>query len=206
MPPKGRSGRGKFLPDVDVAARRNDSARLRSQGVTLQAIADLHWNGDKGTANREIKRFWADQPKETVEEIRSAVLAKLDGLEQDVRRVMAKRHYVVAEGRIVVHHNSTCERILVNGGDDRCSCPKLVDDKPIYDGVAQVRALVETQLKLIPGLAAPKRMEVLTDDAVADEIERARAELAAELAAAGEPDGAAPGDAAGAAGAASSES
>lgn len=186
------------MPQVDAAERRAASAKMRSAGKGWREIADTHWNGDLGTANRQVKQFWADQPKETVEEIRSTMLAKLDDLEQDVRRVMARRHYVVAEGRIVQNHGSSCLRLPVNGGESMCSCPKLMDDKPIYDGVAQVRQLVETQLKLIPGLAAPKRMEVLTDDGIAEEIERARAAVAAELAAP-ESGGAPIGDAGGAA-------
>lgn len=199
--PQARSGKGKFIPDVEVAERRYDSATMRSKGATWQAIANKHWNGDTGTAARAVKQFWAERPQETVEEIRAAMLAKLDGLEEEVRRVMARRHYVVAEGRIVQNHNpTTCARLEANGYLSTCSCPKLLDDQPIYQGVDRVRQLVETQLKLIPGLAAPKRMEVMTDDLIADEIQRARDELAAErLAAARLVDGATAGDAAGAA-------
>lgn len=151
---------------------------MRSAGKGWQEIADTHFNGDLGTASRAVKKFWTDQPKETVEEIRSAMLAKLEGLEQDVRKVMAKRHYVVAEGRTVQNHGSTCLRLPINGGESMCSCPKLIDDKPIYDGVESVRKLVETSIKLMPGVAAPTKTEVsITDDTLASEIERLRAEL-----------------------------
>lgn len=176
---------------------------MRSQGAKWQDIADTHWNGDLGNASRAVKQFWADQPKETVEEIRSAMLAKLEGLEGDVRRVMRRKHYVVAEGRIVIQHQADCEMIVSEGDGRRrvCTCPQLEDDEPIYRGVDRVRQLVETQLKLIPGLAAPKRMEVLTDDDIAAEVERARAELqleAEQLAARRIADRAQAGDAGGA--------
>jgi hypothetical protein len=193
--PKGPGG--KFVPQVDAAIRREASARMRSRGVGWKEIADTHWNGDLRTASKQVKQWWADQPKETVEEIRATMLAKVDALEQEVRRVMAKRHYVVAEGRIVIDHITGCA--ARKGFPCDHGCPRLVDDRPIYEGVDRVRQLVETQLKLIPGLAAPKRMEVLTDDALAAEIERARADLAAES------DGAPAGDVAGAAGTAEGE-
>lgn len=180
---------GQWVPQVDTAERREKSARMRSAGKGWREIADAHWGGDTGLASRQVKQWWADQPKETVEEIRSAILAKIDNLEQDVRRVMAKPHYVVAEGRIVVNHKPDCD--VRKGLSCSAKCPRLIDDKPIYDGVEAVRKLVETQLKLIPGLAAPKRLEVMTDDLIAAEIERTRAEVAAEL------DSAAAGDAGG---------
>jgi hypothetical protein len=147
---------------------------MRARGTKWQDIADAHWGGDLGLANRQVKQFWADLPKETVEEVRAMMLAKLDGLEQDVRAVMARRHYVIAEGHVVRLHGEGCS------GGPRCGCPVLEDGKPIYDGVNAVRQLVETQLKLIPGLAAPKRVEMLDDDAIRAEIDKARAELEAE--------------------------
>lgn len=177
--PQPQGARGGYVPQVEAAERRAAAARMRSAGKRWQEIADTHYNGDLGTASKQVKQFWADQPKETVEEIRSAILAKIDNLEQDVRRVMAKPHYVVAEGRIVVNHKPDCN--ARKGLSCSEKCPRLIDDKPIYDGVEAVRKLVETQLKLIPGLAAPKRLEVMTDDLIAAEIERARAEVAAEL-------------------------
>jgi hypothetical protein len=196
---------GKFVPQVDTADRRRLSAEMRSRGCGWREIADAHWRGDASTASREVKRFWADLPRETVEEIRATMLAKLDGLERDVREVMRRKHYVVAEGRIVIQHREDCEMIVSEGDGRRrlCTCPKLEDDKPIYDGVDHVRKLVETQLKLIPGLAAPKRVEMLDDDAIRAEIDRARADLEAEaeqLAARRIADRATTGDAAGAAG------
>jgi hypothetical protein len=94
-----RDGRGRFVPQIETAERRAASAVLRSEGKTWQAIADAHWNGDVGTAFREVKKFWAAQPRETIEEIRATMVAKLDGLETTVREVMRRKHYVVAEGR-----------------------------------------------------------------------------------------------------------
>jgi hypothetical protein len=202
--PQPRGPRG-FVPQVETAERRAASAAMRSRGAKWQDIADEHWGGDLGLASRQVKQFWAELPRETVEEIRSSMLAKLEGLESDVREVMRRKHYVVAEGRIVIRHRDDCEMILGEGDGRRrlCTCPKLEDDEPIYRGVDHVRKLVETQLKLIPGLAAPKRVEVLDDDAIRAEIDRARADLEAEaeqLAARRIADCAATGDAAGAAG------
>lgn len=180
MPPKARDGNGRYLSSIEAARQRGRAARARSQGWTFQRIADEFYNGNRGTAFAEVAKFWADQPRETVEEIRAMMLAKIDDLEQEVRQVMARRHVVVSDGRVMIDHERGCFGLLKGG--DPCSCPPMIDDKPIYEGVAQVRALVETQLKLIPGLAAPKQVEVLTDD----DIDRAIAEERAALAQRGE--------------------
>lgn len=202
MPSERSKGTGRFVKTFEAAERRRLAAEARSRGVKWQDIADQWYRGDLRNAGAAVSQFWAEQPRQTVEEIRTAMVAKLEGLEELARGVMARPHYVVAEGRIVVEHRDDCE-MIVTTGDGRprvCRCPKLIDDKPIYDGIDKVRQLVETQLKLIPGLAAPKRMEVLDDDAIAREIELARADLqreAEELAARRIADRAAAGDAGG---------
>ncbi len=173
MPAQARNGKGRYTPDPEVAERRRQSALLRSRGGRWQEIADAYWSGDTGTAVREVKKFWAQQPRETVEEIRAAVLAKLDGLEQDVRKVMARRHYVVAEGHLVRHHTQECD----DAPEAKCRCPKLEDDAPIYQGVDRVRQLVETQLKLIPGLAVTPRQDVAVDQTVSYVIKATPGEL-----------------------------
>lgn len=136
----------------------------RSKGIRWQTIADEHWNGNIGRAHREVKRYWAEFPKETAEEMRLTILQKFEDLEREVREVMARPHYVVDKGQVVYHPHT-----------DR----PLIDDKPIYEGVDRLRNMVETTLKLVPGLAAPKRSTVqLTDDdidkALNEELEAAR--------------------------------
>jgi hypothetical protein len=137
-------------------------------GTKWQDIADAHWGGDLGLANRQVKQFWADLPKETVEEVRAMMLAKLDGVGAGTC------------GRSWRAGTTSSLRAMSSGCTARAApaalgagCPVLEDGKPIYDGVNAVRQLVETQLKLIPGLAAPKRVEMLDDDAIRAEIDKA---------------------------------
>jgi hypothetical protein len=154
------NGAGGFRKSIEAAERRRLAAEMRSKGASWQKIADEYYRGNAGNAFQAVKQFWAELPVETVEEIRSAMLAKLDGLETEVRAVMARRHYVISEGHVVRHHTEDCDR------DGRCRCPVIEDDEPIYRGVDRVRQLVETQLKLIPGLAAPSKVEQATTGTV----------------------------------------
>lgn len=164
--PAPANGKGGFRKTIEGAERRHAAADMRSRGATWKQVADEYYRGSVGNAHRAVTQFWADLPKETAEEIRSVMLTKLANLEAEVRKVMARRHYVVAEGRIVIDHRADCERLEAYGAAERCTCPKLQDDDPIYRGVDRVRQLVETQLKLIPGLAVPARVEQQVDQTV----------------------------------------
>lgn len=150
--PQASNGLGGYRRTIEAAERRALAAKMRADGVGWQKIADEYYRGNLGNAYKAVKQFWAEQPQETVEEIRATMLAKIAGLEEDARRVMARRHYVVSEGRIIRDHRDDCER-------DQCSCPRLEDDAPVYQGIDRVRALIDTQLKLIPGLAAPTKVD-----------------------------------------------
>lgn len=153
--PQASNGPGGYRRTIEAAERRALAAKMRADGVGWQKIADEYYRGNLGNAYKGVKQFWADLPKETVEEIRSAMLAKIEGLEAEVREVMARPHYLISEGHIVRNHIvGECD------GGPRCGCPVVLDDEPIYRGVALVFRSVDTQLKLIPGLAAPTASKV----------------------------------------------
>lgn len=145
---------------------------MRARGATWKQVADEYFRGNTGNAYKGVRQFWAEQPRETVEEIRSMMVAKIEDLEAEVRAVMARKHYLISEGHIVRHHDpDACDH------SSRCGCPAVEDDEPIYRGVDRVRQLVETQLKLIPGLAAPAKVEQQVEGTVSYVIQADPSEL-----------------------------
>jgi hypothetical protein len=169
--PGAVSGPGGYRKTIEAAERRQRAAEMRSKGATWKQVADEYFRGNTGNAWAGVKQFWTEQPRETVEEIRSMMVAKIEDLEAEVRAVMARKHYLISEGHIVRHHGDDCDR------GPRCGCPAVEDDEPIYRGVDRVRQLVETQLKLIPGLAAATKVESTGESTVTYVIQAEPSEL-----------------------------
>jgi len=174
--PQVKDAKGFYVPSVDAAERRRLAAEARSQGVTWKVIADTWYKGSTANACREVKKFWAQQPKETVEEIRSAALAKLDGIERLIRSTLRSPHYIVAEGHIVRDHMQECLGRL-EGDWSRCDCPKLIDTKPVLEAADRLMKVIAEQTRIIPGMAAPARMEQQIESTVKYSIEADPEEL-----------------------------
>jgi hypothetical protein len=160
----------RFVKTGDGDERRRLSVEARERGVSLTVIAANWWSGDSSTALREIKRWYAEHPSEDVLTTRRIVGGKLANLEEIVRAAMEKEHYVVGQRGIVLDAEGK----------------PLVDDKPIYDGVAAILKINDQLMKIVPGLAAPKVTAEISGDAIEAAIAKAEADLAAELAALGE--------------------
>jgi len=161
------AGNGRWSKDLTAAERAATAAKLRSQGVLWREIAEQLGYASEGAAYEAAQRFWAEQPKQTVAEIRQEFRAKLEGLEQELRGVLERPHYVVAS--------------VPNLGPELVKGPNgeyLIDDAPILNAVDKIRALVETQLKFMPGVASATKVQVITDDDIADALEVERAKLA----------------------------
>lgn len=163
----------RFVKTGDGDERRRLSVEARERGVSLTVIAANWWSGDSSTALREIKRWYAEHPSEDILTTRRIVGGKLANLEEIVRAVMEKEHYVVGQRGIVLDAEGK----------------PLVDDKPIYDGVAAILKINDQLMKIVPGLAAPKVTAEISGDAIEAAIAKAEADLAAELAALGEEEG-----------------
>lgn len=160
-------GNGHWMRDMNAAERSAEAARLRSRGVMWKDIATQLGYASPGAAYDAAQRFWVEQPKQTVAEIRNEFRMKLDGLEQELRDIIANPHYVVAS--------------VPNVGPELVKGPNgeyLIDDAPILNAVDKIRALVETQLKFMPGVASATKVQVITDDDIADALEAERSELA----------------------------
>jgi len=163
----------RFVKSEDGDERRRLSVEARERGVSLTVIAANWWSGDSSTALREIKRWYAENPSEDVLTTRRIVTGKLANLEEIVRGVMAKEHWTVGQRGIVLDAEGN----------------PLVDDKPIYEGVAAILKINDQLMKIVPGLAAPKVTAEISGDAIEAAIAKAEEDLAAELAALGEEEG-----------------
>lgn len=156
----------RFVKSGDGDERRRLSVEARARGTSLTEIAAKWWSGDLGTANREIKRWYAEHPSDDVLTMRRVMSDKLANLEDIVRGVMTEPAYVVSQRGIVLDAEGN----------------PLVDRKPIYDGVDRILKIGDQLVKITPGLAAPKVVAEISGDALQAEIEAARAELAREMA------------------------
>ena len=157
-------GNGRWAKDMTAAQRSAEAALLRSRGVMWKDIAAQLGYASEGAAYDAAQRFWIEQPKQTVAEIRNEFRMKLDGLEQELRAVMSRDHFVVARGE-------DGPELVKKDGE------YLIDDGPIVLAVDKIRALVETQLKFMPGVASATKVQVITDDDIADALEAERADL-----------------------------
>lgn len=162
---------GRILPEADSAERRRLSVEMLERGATLSEVGRAYWSGDRSTAKREVERWYAENPNPDALTLRRVMTGKLAGLEGIVRDVMAKDHFVVDKGSVVL---------------DATGQP-LIDDKPIYEGVDRILRIGEQLIKITPGVAAPKVVaEIpleLLDGAIAEAREmvmREAAELARE--------------------------
>jgi len=156
--------RGKFVPDPDSAERRALAAKLRARGIPWKEVAAQCGYASEGAAYTAVQQFYTDQPKQTIAEIRQELRDKLEGLEGELREVIARPHYVVARGEFG-------PELVEKDGE------YLIDDAPVINAVDKIRALVETQLKFMPGVASATKVQVITDDDVADALAEERAEL-----------------------------
>lgn len=158
-----RSNNG-FQKSPTAAEKRALAAKLRAQSIPWDEVARRAGYRSAGAAHTAVQTFYEEQPKQTIKEIREEFRAKLEGLEAELRNVIERPHYVVERGQFG-------PELVMKDGE------YLVDDAPILNAVDKIRALVETQLKFMPGVAASTKVQVITDDDIADALSEARAEL-----------------------------
>jgi hypothetical protein len=167
-----RGPNGQFIRTMEQAEVDAEACRLRSRRRSYQQIADELGLYDKAAAYRAVQRGLAAIPQEAAAEVLRLELEKLDQLEQAALEVLERQHVTVSHGQLVFHEGVP-----------------LVDDGPVLQAIAHILKIQERRAKLL-GLDAPKRIEVLTLDAVDAEIARLTAELGrADLAAPGAPEG-----------------
>ncbi len=155
---------------------------MRIAGADWQQIADQFGYASRGAACKDVTRALEARLIEqhtSVEMLRQTELIRLDALTREAWAVMKRRHVTVSAGQVV----------MVVDERTHTETP-LVDDKPTLDAIDRLLKIQDRRAKLL-GLDAPKKVEVITIDAIDAEIARLTAELG-ELAAAEAADAAGP--------------
>jgi predicted transcriptional regulator len=91
---------GGLKRNPETAVRDQEAARLRSQSLTYQQIAD-QLEVTKAAAYKMVQRAMADVDKEPAEAAVAFELEKLDTMEADILERLAKRHLMVSVGKVV---------------------------------------------------------------------------------------------------------
>ncbi len=140
--PAAHKKRQRKLPTAaELADRRNELIRLKSEGCTLAQIAQqLGYSGTASVAS-DLRRA-LDQRREelnlNLDQYRERQLAGIDLQRQEAMRVLRATHYVVNAGAIVF------------GLDGQ----PLVDDAPVLRAIDRLKALDDREARLL-GLDAP---------------------------------------------------
>jgi len=129
-------GKGRFVRTLTTAERDAQAADLRAQGWSYRRIA-AHFGIDVRNAYDAVQRALNSVIKESGKAVLhfelerlDAELARLDGLEEKVRKVLDAKHITVSNGR-VIHHPDT--------GDP------MEDDAPILQAVDRLLKIEESR-------------------------------------------------------------
>ncbi|HYS41928.1 MAG TPA: hypothetical protein VEO01_40440 [Pseudonocardiaceae bacterium] len=160
MDRSGRGPKGRFVRTADTAERDAEAARLRARGQSYRAIAAELGYVDHAGARKAVQRALVAIVAEPAEEVRALQLEQLDRLALAALGVLERNHVTVSHGRIIRDDNEQ----------------PILDDGPVLTAIDRLLKIQERRAKLL-GLDAPARHEVVTLDALDDEIERLTAEL-----------------------------
>jgi hypothetical protein len=160
---------GKYVRTTDTAQRDAEAARLRSDGLSYQQIADKLGYSHRENARRAVSRALLAIVAEPAEDLRALELARLDQMWIDVLEVLRREHVTVSHGRVIYSEETG---------------QPIIDDGPVLSAIDRLLRIQDRRAKLL-GLDAPSKHEVVTIDAIDAEI----AKLEAEQAALGEQSG-----------------
>lgn len=156
-----RDRKGKFVKTLESAERDREACRLRSRGLTYQAISDRLGYGGEPNARRAVQACLVAIQIEGAEELRRLQLDQLDYLTVQALNVLESAHYTTTQaGRVATD------------ADGR----PLVDHGPVLAAIDRLLRIQERRAKLM-GLDAPQRTEVISLDAIDAEIAALTAEL-----------------------------
>lgn len=164
QPRRVRGGNGRFVRSADTAQRDAAAARLRSDGQTYQAIADLLGFGDPSTARAAVERALAAVIQEPAGELRTLELDRLDRMYREVLAVLEREHVTVSNGKVVskvvgyeVDDEGNERR---NADGERLPIWEVVlDDAPVLAAVDRMLKIQERRAKLL-GLDAETKVNL----------------------------------------------
>jgi hypothetical protein len=141
------SATGEYVPSIDTARLDAEAAELRTQGYTLQQIADTQGIA-VSTAHKRINRALDAVRSEPGERLQELELARLDALTREAVGVLQRNHVVVSHGKIITTVDP-----------DTGKAVPLRDDGPTLQAIETLRRLSESRRKLL-GLDAPASLSV----------------------------------------------
>jgi len=132
---------------AERAERDSDMWQMRINGVTQSEIAK-RLGITQQAVSKALRRAFSRREATSVAEYRAVELDKLDRLERAALVVMARRHYVVSGGEIVMIHDEDAGRDV-----------PLLDDGPTLAAIKVLTGLSRRYAALL-GLDAPAKVEV----------------------------------------------
>lgn len=156
---------GKFIRTLEGAERDAEACRLKSRGLSYRQIAAQLGLADHSNARRAVERALAETVAEPAAEVRQLMLMEIGYLKQHALAVLERQHVTVNRGEVIYH-----------GGKP------LLDDGPVLQAINTYLHVLKREADLC-GVDAPKRLEVITLDAIDAEIARLTAELEQRIAA-----------------------
>ncbi|WP_331756196.1 hypothetical protein OHA04_45685 (plasmid) [Streptomyces sp. NBC_01590] len=138
-----RDGNNKFLYDNAAVQRDAEAARLKSDGLTYQEIADALGYSDRGNAWRGVQRAKRAILREPAEELIQVESGRLDELYVEALAVLERDHVMVANGKIVCDEDGS----------------PLRDDGPKLAALRELRQIRESYRKL-HGLDSPAKVNM----------------------------------------------
>ena len=149
----------RFERTLAIAQRDAEIARLRGTGLTYAQIGE-RVGISKQNAHEGFKRALRDTVREPTAETVALELDRLDVLYRTALGVMATRHVVCQNGRVV-------------RGDDG---EPIEDPGPRLAAIDRCLRIMERRARLL-GLDAPAKADLRISDSLDNEIERLAAEL-----------------------------
>lgn len=151
---KPRGGRGKFVPSIETIKRDAYAAKLRSEGRTLQEIADeLGFTGTGAASNAIDRGMIAAGINQDAERALQLELYRLDQNYLTALEISRKEHYAVSAGRVVHLYDEEGNKTPVR------------DYMPVLAAIDRMLKIGERRAKLL-GLDSPTRVEFSTFDAI----------------------------------------
>lgn len=157
---------------VATAIRRGKALQMRLAGIPYGQICETLGYSSRANAINDVRRALVATVNEPADELRALEVQRLDVLWNTAMKVLTRLHVTVNNGK-VIHLDGL----------------PVQDDGPILAAIDRLLKIQERRAKLL-GLDAPKAFEVVTVDAVDQQIRALTEELQrTEAAAAAEPDG-----------------
>lgn len=161
----GRGRGGRFERTVDTAKRDAEAARLKAKGLSYSQIAEVMEYANSGGAYKAVARALAAVPTESVNELRTVAVERLDEALRQVFGVISRRHVLVQHGKVVL---------------DPRTGEVMRDDAPLLAAVGLLLKIEERRSRLL-GLDAPARVDMAVSDETNRTIEAILTEMRAEV-------------------------